>query len=155
MGSLQPGFASSDLVELVEVRSGERPTLPPALHRPVARIRSPIAEHRGWASAQTVGLEGSATALPDAGVLAGPLVRALAVALPTAIVFGPQVGLLTGIIAVACGAFRDGRDGVSFTLGDGFLPYRPDTGWPRGVREDDDVRWSWAPHGGTQQAARG
>jgi hypothetical protein len=152
MGNLQPGFASSDLVELVEVRPGERPTLPPALHRPVARIRSPIAEHRGWASAQALGREGSATALQNAGAPIGPLVRALAVALPIAIVFGPQVGLLAGIGAVAYGALWEGRDGMAFTLGDGFLPYRPDTGWPHGVREDDDVRWSW---GGTQQAARG
>ncbi len=30
-------------------------------------------------------------------------------------------------------------------FGEGFLPYRADTGWPRGVQEDDSVVWSWSP----------
>lgn len=32
---------------------------------------------------------------------------------------------------------------VSFSFGEGFLGYRAQMGWPRGVQEDDDVRWDW------------
>jgi hypothetical protein len=35
----------------------------------------------------------------------------------------------------------DLRSVLSF--GDGFLGYRSHTDWPRGVQEDDDLRWSW------------
>lgn len=32
---------------------------------------------------------------------------------------------------------------VSFSFGEGFLGYRAQMEWPRGVQEDDDVRWDW------------
>ncbi len=35
---------------------------------------------------------------------------------------------------------------VRFTFGEGFVGYRPDPRWPRGVQEDDDVRWDWHSH---------
>ena len=31
------------------------------------------------------------------------------------------------------------------SFGAGFLGPRADPGWPRGVQEDDDVRWAWTP----------
>ena len=36
---------------------------------------------------------------------------------------------------------------VRFTFGEGFVGYRPDPRWPRGVQEDDDVRWDWRAPG--------
>ena len=33
-----------------------------------------------------------------------------------------------------------------FKSGQGVVGYRSDMGWPRGVQEDDDVRWDWRPH---------
>jgi hypothetical protein len=36
----------------------------------------------------------------------------------------------------------DGRLGFGFA--DGFLAFRGESGWPRGVQEDDDFRWAWS-----------
>ena len=36
-------------------------------------------------------------------------------------------------------------DMIPFSFGEGFIGYRGDQGWPQGVQEDDDVRWSWRP----------
>ena len=39
--------------------------------------------------------------------------------------------------------WRSGGGGrLPGSFGGGFLPFRSD-GWPRGVQEDDDARWSW------------
>ena len=32
---------------------------------------------------------------------------------------------------------------LPFSFGQGFVGYRADMGWPRGVQEDDDVHWNW------------
>lgn len=45
-------------------------------------------------------------------------------------------------------------DRVTFTFAEGFLPFRPKDGWPRGVQEDDDVRWDWSPTAGLSDRAR-
>jgi hypothetical protein len=34
-------------------------------------------------------------------------------------------------------------DMIPFSFGEGFVGYRGDQGWPQGVQEDDDVKWSW------------
>ena len=44
---------------------------------------------------------------------------------------------------------------VSFSFGQGFVGYRADLGWPRGVQEDDDVRWNWRGSTAVDKAARG
>jgi hypothetical protein len=65
------------------------------------------------------------------------------------------VGLISGDVRVAvmCGlgallvasAWTVDRR-TPFSFGEGFVGYRPDPVWPRGVQEDDDVRWDWRPH---------
>jgi len=30
-----------------------------------------------------------------------------------------------------------------YSFGQGFLGYRAESGWPRGVQEDDDMHWVW------------
>jgi hypothetical protein len=52
-------------------------------------------------------------------------------------------------LAVAAGAWllqeiRVVVDMIPFSFGEGFVGYRGDQGWPQGVQEDDDVRWSWS-----------
>lgn len=40
---------------------------------------------------------------------------------------------------------------IPFSFGEGFIGYRGDQGWPQGVQEDDDVKWSWrAPSNAAQ-----
>jgi hypothetical protein len=33
---------------------------------------------------------------------------------------------------------------LTFSFGEGFLRFRADPGWPAGVQEDDDFRWTWS-----------
>lgn len=40
------------------------------------------------------------------------------------------------------------------TFAAGFLPYRS-AGWPRGVQEEEPVRWSWSPPRGPDPADEG
>jgi hypothetical protein len=83
--------------------------------------------------------------LPPMRSFIGPTGVALMVAAPVLLLAGWQAALIAGLGAAAYRELdrRVGRAG--FSLGDGFLPYRSETGWPHGVREDDDVRWNWAP----------
>ena len=45
-------------------------------------------------------------------------------------------------------------DWVPFSFGAGFVGYRPDTAWPQGVQEDDDVHWNWRPRTAGGEARR-
>jgi hypothetical protein len=53
-------------------------------------------------------------------------------------------GLVGGASVVGGIVLRRLASRVSFSFGEGFLPYRSDLGWPRGVQEDDDFHWAWA-----------
>ena len=82
--------------------------------------------------------------------------RSVAVALVVGFAAGfalhdPRAGL-----AVAAGAWllqeiRVVVDMIPFSFGEGFIGYRADQGWPQGVQEDDDVRWSWRSPGNPGQ----
>ncbi len=48
-------------------------------------------------------------------------------------------------------ALRAMAAGVRFGFGDGFLGFRSEAGWPRGVQEDDDFRWSWSAGRDTEE----
>lgn len=55
----------------------------------------------------------------------------------------PRVGLaLAGIVGLAV-VIRSADRRLPFSFGEGFVGYRTNLGWPRGVQEDDDVHWSW------------
>ena len=51
---------------------------------------------------------------------------------------------ITCVLAVGLFAWLRSVD-PPFSFGEGFVGYRPDPAWPRGVQEDDDVRWDWRP----------
>ena len=53
------------------------------------------------------------------------------------------VGAGCGLLVWFAGSIPLIINGVPFSFGEGFVGYRPDTAWPRGVQEDDDVRWDW------------
>ncbi len=52
-------------------------------------------------------------------------------------------GVWSGLCAWFVSGLRSASRHVSFSFGEGFLGYRPDPKWPRGVQEDDDLRWDW------------
>jgi hypothetical protein len=59
---------------------------------------------------------------------------------------GPP-GLLVGAMAVGLIALDVVSRRQGFEFAHGFLGYRGIAGWPRGVQEDDDFQWRWAPTG--------
>jgi hypothetical protein len=74
--------------------------------------------------------------------------RSLAVALAVGAAAGfalhdPRVGLAVAVGTWLLQEIRVVVDMVPFSFGEGFIGYRGDQGWPQGVQEDDDVRWSW------------
>ena len=50
-------------------------------------------------------------------------------------------GVVVGVAAIV--RTLDRR--ITFSFGAGFVGYRSDMDWPRGVQEDDDVHWRWRP----------
>ena len=54
-----------------------------------------------------------------------------------------RVAVMVGSLGLAVVALRRLDGHVPFSFGEGFVGYRGDPGWPRGVQEDDDVRWNW------------
>ena len=55
----------------------------------------------------------------------------------------PRIGLaLIGVVGLAS-LLRSADRRLPFSFGEGFVGYRADLGWPRGVQEDDDVHWAW------------
>ncbi len=120
--------------------------LAPVLVRPAAHLRSPILAPHSPGSAAAAAPE---PADPDRPVLEVPaipaaeLLRAMAWALLPATLVLLLVGwlpaVIVGVVALGARAMRH----ATFGFGDGFLPFRAQDGWPRGVQEDNDVHWNW------------
>jgi len=113
---------------------------------PASRLRSPIMEHRRVELPLRED-DRASVQLPPFRTLMGPTGLALLVAAPILLLAGWQLAVMAGLGAAGYRELdrRIGRAG--FSLGDGFLPYRPQTDWPQGVQEDNDVRWNWSPVG--------
>ena len=54
-----------------------------------------------------------------------------------------RVAVVAGSLGFLAVGYRRIDRRVPFSFGEGFLGYRADLGWPRGVQEDDDVHWNW------------
>ena len=67
-----------------------------------------------------------------------------AVAVAAAFLAGDaRAAIIVGSLALAALGIRLIDRHVTFSFGAGFVGYRGDLGWPRGVQEDDDVHWNW------------
>jgi hypothetical protein len=141
-GKVQESTAADH--ELFEGVPGGGPKAHPQAVAPVSRVRSPILEARRveWSRFDD---ERPSLVLPPLRSFVGPSGFALLIAAPILLLAGWQWALVAGLGASVYRELdrRIGRTG--FSLGDGFLPYRAQTGWPQGVQEDDDVRWNWTP----------
>jgi hypothetical protein len=81
---------------------------------------------------------------PHLGQWQRTFIEAAAVALGvTAIVDDPRLGLMLGSLVTFAGLLRAIHRRVGFSFGEGFIGYRSDDAWPRGIQEDDDVHWQW------------
>jgi len=72
------------------------------------------------------------------------LVAGLVLAIVTHDVQWSAIGALSLVAGIA---LRRIANRVTFSFGEGVVAYKSDLGWPRGVQEDDDLRWSWATSG--------
>ena len=84
--------------------------------------------------------------LPVAGRVQLELELAIAVAVAVMsflVAADVRVAMAVGGLGIAAVAIRRIDRRVPFSFGEGFVGYRADLGWPRGVQEDDDVRWNW------------
>ena len=72
--------------------------------------------------------------------VAAPVVAGSAVVLATG---DPSLGAGSGLLVGAVWLLRSVSISVPFSFGEGFLGYRGDPAWPKGVQEDDDVHWDW------------
>ena len=134
------GSPAFDLVERPEVTGWDSW---PEVRRPIARICSPIMEHREVRPLAR-DVEVVAVSLPPARDLVRPLAWAMLAAMPVLAVIGWQAALVAGGLSALIREVdrRVGRSDLSFAAG--FLGFRGEMTWPRGVQEDDDVRWNWA-----------
>lgn len=137
-----PGRATAATEELLDdpERLTPRPVARPV--EPAGALRSPLMEHRPIRPLppDTVGLT---VPLPPIGAFVGPSRAALFAAAPVWLLIGLQAALVVAAIALAYRLVGHLTGHESFSIGEGFLPYRAKLDWPQGVQEDDDVRWNW------------
>ena len=90
--------------------------------------------------------------VPAARDVIRPVGWALLVAIPVLFIVGWQLALLLGVASAIVRTVDGliGRSNLSFA--DGFIGFRAEAAWPKGVREDDDVRWNWSKTGDGQAA---
>lgn len=135
--------------EMIERASTAGWSVALVLFRPVPRFRSPLLEGR-----PIVGLpsdpERRGMAVPAVRDVIRPMGWAMLLAIPVLVVVGWQVALIIG----AASAIIRGVDGriarSNLSFADGFLGFRSEAAWPKGVREDDDVHWNWSGAGNGQ-----
>lgn len=132
--------------QLVEDARREARGVTPISVGPAVRLRSPIMEHRP-VKPLPADEDRPAVPLPPLRAFIGPSGLALLVAAPVLLLAGWQPAFAAGAVALVARGLDRVVGRATFSLGDGFLPYRPDTGWPQGVQEEDDVRWNWTPVG--------
>jgi hypothetical protein len=142
---IDDGWGSSDIGghELVEGAFDGGPRVIPEAVAPVSQLRSPIMEHRRVDPLPSHD-DGARELLPVLRTMVGPFELAALVAAPVLLLAGWQVAVVVGLGVATYRVLDRLIDRVSFSLGDGFLPYRSETGWPQGVQEDDDVHWNWS-----------
>jgi hypothetical protein len=130
--------------ELLEGADGAGPRVSPEAVAPPPRLRSPILEHRAVGH-PFLADDRPTVLVPPIRAFIGPAGVAALVAAPLLVMAGWQVALAAAAMAAVARDLDRRASRATFSLGDGFLPYRPDTGWPRGVQEEDDVHWNWTP----------
>jgi hypothetical protein len=138
--------------ELLEGTDGVGPRVTPVSVAPVSRMRSPIMEHRLIVPLPPRD-DRPTVLLPPLRAFIGPSAFALLAAAPALLVAGLQVALIFAVVAPALRELHRRASRATFSFGEGFIPYPAQLSWPKGVQEDDEVRWNWSPlgNGGARQ----
>lgn len=133
--------------ELIE--EAAEPLPPMALETVVPTMSSPA---RGpWSSESEPTAEAVALApVPDQPVATDTRRRELELAIVVGLggagwfaTADVRVAILVFALGFAVIGLRWTDRHLPFSFGQGFIGYRADLGWPRGVQEDDDVHWNW------------
>jgi hypothetical protein len=142
---IQDRLRQSDAADrvLLEDADGDARGVARVVVGPVARLRSPVLEHRPI-ELLPPDEDRPTVLLPPLRAFIGPSGLALLVAAPVLLIAGWQLALVAAVIAIVSRAVDRVVGRATFSFGDGFLPFRTEGGWPKGVREDDDVRWNWS-----------
>jgi hypothetical protein len=139
----EPGRLSSadPTADATRAEVGDTPTL----LRPVVHVRSPLLEGTPPASSSS----GTPTIQLDSIFrVVGPfLVPVIVVAIPFSVIangawLGVAIGTTLAVVVLRAVASR-----LTFTFAEGFLGFRDKDGWPTGVQEEYDVRYSWPARG--------
>jgi hypothetical protein len=122
-----------------------RPTISaPVLHDPPPALEGPELSTAG--QVRVLEIEVPWAALPRSPLRRSDLEVAASVAATVSLVaVDVLVGLASGVLVCGIAALLRVDRRIPFSFGEGFIGYRGDPAWPRGVREDDDFRWNWKP----------
>jgi hypothetical protein len=124
---------------------GTGPRVTPIAVAPIARLRSPIFEHRAFEPLPPRD-DRPTVLLPPLRTFVGPSGFALLVATPVFLVAGLPLALVVAVVAPVVRAIHRRVSGSTFSFAEGFMAYR-EPAWPQGVQEDNDVRWNWSAVG--------
>lgn len=124
----------------------------PRISAPILGGTGPVAEAEAAPPAVVVDVAHDAT--PELPRRSAYLLAGFMVATATVAQIDVRLGLTFGAMACACAGVRWIDRHITFTFGEGFVGYRGDPGWPRGVQEDDDIHWNWNVHRSEPQADR-
>jgi hypothetical protein len=121
---------------------GTGPRVTPIAVAPIARLRSPIMEHRAFEPLPPRD-DRPTVLLPPLRTFVGPSGFALVAAAPVFLVAGLPLALVVAVVAPVVRAIHRRINGSTFSFAEGFMAYR-EPAWPQGVQEDNDVRWNWS-----------
>ena len=126
-----------------DVHRVPEPTHPSRVDRSSVRWSSPILDHPAGADPPASPGQGhQSSGDRHRRPFVAEIWPVVAIAAPVAYL---DVGWALIVGCLVAGALLVRRVGhrVGFGFGDGFVAFRSDLGWPRGVQEDDDVHWRW------------
>ncbi len=105
------------------------------------QVRLCVGSQRGDARVDAPVGDGGAVAVRTAP---GSAIVGLIALLGALLVTGFETLVFVIVVVATAVVLRRVAASMSFSFADGFLTYRGDAGWPHGVQEDDDFRWSWS-----------
>jgi hypothetical protein len=116
---------------------------PVPTERVAPAMSSPLLHERDVSLTPPAGVEIPPAVAGHPSWMVEALVAAVIGLAATVVSGDPRVGLVLGAVVGFAGLIRSADRRLPFSFGEGFVGYRADLGWPRGVQEDDDVHWAW------------
>jgi hypothetical protein len=127
----------------------------PVLERPTPRIRSPLFSAPSPSPPHRAAERELPTIpLPPARAFVRPIVAAMLFGIPAVLLISWPIAVVVASFGAIGTEVDAGLRRENVTFAQGFLAFREPTAWPRGVQEEDGVRWRWAAHPGGRHVSR-